>query len=238
MDALRLELYQQTACYKKPFAFKVSETYPLPPHGTVKGMLHSILDATAFIPMQISVQGKYDTLFTDYQTHYFFKKRSTSEFALTVDGLGIEREFQEITTMPLYMHLLYDVNLLIHVRANKAVLNKLEEMIKTRTTHLSLGRWEDLVRIDNCEPVTLTETDNDEVLKYAAFVPEAALEGADHYFPYKLNWKYKIVKGVRVWDKLSMGYVQQGEYASVSLKDNYGDAVWFPDVPFSEEEVS
>ncbi len=63
MAVLRLKLFQETACYKKPLAFKVSETYPLPPYSTVKGMLHALVDATEFIPMRISVQGTYDTIF-------------------------------------------------------------------------------------------------------------------------------------------------------------------------------
>ena len=35
MKILKLKLFQETACYKKPFAFKVAETYPLPPYSTV-----------------------------------------------------------------------------------------------------------------------------------------------------------------------------------------------------------
>lgn len=35
MKILRLKLFQESACYKKPFAFKVAETYPLPPYSTI-----------------------------------------------------------------------------------------------------------------------------------------------------------------------------------------------------------
>lgn len=35
MKVLKLKLFQETACYKKPFAFKVAETYPLPPYSTI-----------------------------------------------------------------------------------------------------------------------------------------------------------------------------------------------------------
>ncbi|REJ22523.1 CRISPR-associated protein Cas5, partial [Caldibacillus debilis] len=30
MKALRIKAFQETACYTKPFANKVTETYPLP----------------------------------------------------------------------------------------------------------------------------------------------------------------------------------------------------------------
>ncbi|AJS57313.1 type I-B CRISPR-associated protein Cas5b [Paenibacillus sp. IHBB 10380] len=232
MKVLRLELYQQTACYKKPLAFKVAETYPLPPHSTVKGMLHAILEAKELIPMKISIQGNYDTLVTDYQTHYFFKSNKTEEFALTTAGLGIEREFKDITTMPIYSHMLYDVNLIIHVDAADDVLEKLEKRIQEGNIHLSLGRWEDLVRIDACECVELVEAMEDLILENSAFIPQDMLAANRlAHFPYSLNWTYRIIQGVRVWDKLQVGYVQAGVDTSISCEelwlDPHGDGVFF-----------
>lgn len=230
MKALRLKLFQQTACYKKPFAFKVSETYPLPPYSTVKGMLHSVLEANSLIPMKISIQGCYETLAIDYQTHYFFKKDNTNEFSLMLDGLEIEREMSDITTMPIYKHMLFNVELLIHVQAEEKVLLELESKLKAGKTHLSLGRWEDLVRIDECEIVEIEDCEEEPLLKYNAFVPERAIS-YENYFPYKLNWTYQIVKGVRVWDKISVGYILAGEpiaeYGELA-KDPFGDLVFFP----------
>ncbi|MNW41665.1 CRISPR-associated protein Cas5 [compost metagenome] len=232
MKVLRLELYQQTACYKKPFAFKVAETYPLPPHSTVKGMLHAILEANELIPMKISVQGNYDTLITDYQTHYFFKSDKTKEFALTIDGLGYERELKDITTMPIYTHMLYDVNLIIHVDAATDVLEKLEQKIQEGNVHLSLGRWEDLVRVDACELVELVEAMEDLILERNAFITQDVLIANKlTHFPYNLNWTYRVIQGVRVWDKLQVGYVQAGVDTSISCEDlwldTYGDGVFF-----------
>lgn len=232
MKVLRLKLYQQTACYKKPFAFKVSETYPLPPYSTVKGMLHAALGATSLIPMKLSIQGTYDTLITDYQTHYFFKKDKTEEFALTADGLGIERELSDITTMPIYMHLLFDVELLIHVQAEEDVLKQLQEAILAGTTHLSLGRWEDLVRVDECEIVNaeLEEREEDYTINYHAYIPKEMLRGGN-YFPYKLNWIYRSVGNVRVWDKIAVGYVQQGYTLNTEkglIFDERGNCILFP----------
>nr|WP_071461128.1 type I-B CRISPR-associated protein Cas5b [Bacillus mediterraneensis] len=232
MQALRLKLYQETACYKKPFAFKVSETYPLPPYATVKGMLHAVLGAKKLIPMKISIQGKYDTIVSDYQTHYFFKNKKTNEFALILDGLGSKRTFEHITTMPIYMHMLYDVELLIHVQAEEDVLHELEQRIKSSNTHLSLGRWEDLVRVDECMLVTTQDYDGDEdpTLSFNAFVPERFIEDSSNYI-YDLNWTYRIVKGVRVWDKIRAGYVQIGEPIADGGEltvDQYGDLIFFP----------
>lgn len=235
MKALRLDLYQQTACYKKPLAFKVSETYPLPPHSTVKGMLHAVLEATELIPMSISIQGQYDTMVTDYQTHYFFKTDKTEEFPLTVAGLGIERDFQDITTMPIYTHMLYDVKLIIHVTAAADVLHQLKQRIDESNVHLSLGRWEDLVRVDRCEWVQLQEANEDLSLKQNAFIPLSMIQNTHMvYFPYQLNWTYRIIKGVRVWDKLNVGYVQGNTQNDIPCDgeqalwvDPYDDGVFF-----------
>ncbi|KPC99014.1 CRISPR-associated protein [Geobacillus sp. BCO2] len=80
MKALRLKLFQETACYKKPFASKVAETYPLPPYSTVKGMIHALLRADRFIPMRLSVQGEYEAKLLDYQRHYFLKNEMSLLF--------------------------------------------------------------------------------------------------------------------------------------------------------------
>ena len=58
MKILKLKLFQETACYKKPFAFKVGETYPLPPYSTIIGMFHKILGAASveYFTMNISIQ--------------------------------------------------------------------------------------------------------------------------------------------------------------------------------------
>ncbi|MEZ2661269.1 CRISPR-associated protein Cas5, partial [Aneurinibacillus aneurinilyticus] len=61
MRVLRLKLFQETACYTKPFANKVAETYPLPPYSTVKGMIHQLLQANELLPLLFSVQGSYET---------------------------------------------------------------------------------------------------------------------------------------------------------------------------------
>lgn len=233
MRALRLKLYQETACYKKPYAFKVMETYPLPPHATVKGMLHAVLRADELIPMKISVQGTYEAMAVDYQTHYFFKNGRTAEFALTADGLGVPRAYDHITTMPLYTHLLYGVELLIHVHADDDLLKQLEYEIQNRTEHLSLGRWEDLVRVDQCKIVELTKCDGEVVLPYNAYVPVGMLTPYEPYVPYKLNWTYQIVNNVRVWNKINVGYVQQGQPLyqsdSVLLDTSTGtDYAFFP----------
>lgn len=235
MKALRLRLFQETACYKKPFAFKVGETYPLPPYSTVKGWLHALLEADRLIPMQISVQGRYQAKMLDYQTHYFAKKQESDEFPLILDGLpGIrEYHFSDMTQMPLYVHLLYHVELLIHVSAEPSILQQVIKRIETAGTHFSLGRWEDLVRVDEYGLVELEELSQSKENNYDAYVPADRLSSDVPNIPYRLNWTYEIRNGIRHWNTVDVGYVPKGTTFNPgdALVDNYGELVFmYPDV--------
>ncbi|WP_205628892.1 hypothetical protein, partial [Acinetobacter baumannii] len=42
-----------------------------------------------------------------------------------------------------------------------------------------------------------------------AYVPVKFIHDSS-YIPYRLNWTYRVVNGVRVWDKIEAGYVQKG----------------------------
>ncbi|MGM0471402.1 MAG: type I-B CRISPR-associated protein Cas5b [Bacillota bacterium] len=222
MEVLKLRLFQESACYKKPFAFKVGETYPLPPYSTVKGMLHRIIDANEFIPMQISIQGDYESKFVDYQSMYFQKGKET-------------------TKKPLDMHLLHNVELVIHVQAKEGTLTRIVEGIKNLDEYLSLGRREDLVRIDEIKFVELEQIElapfaDDYTTRYPIYIPvnskqidTAAVRG----ITYRLNWKYKIIEGLRQWEKIESKYVDRGEQLASKLSgdqltvDSDGDLVCF-----------
>lgn len=231
MKALRLKLFQETACYKKPLAFKVGETYPLPPYSTVKGFAHALLEANQFIPMRISVQGCYESKLVDYQTHYLFKKQNVDEFPLVTDGLGNQPYvYQHMTKMPLYMHLLYRVKLLLHISADVNILEELQQRIIYADEHLSLGRREDLVRVDECEITEIQELEKELMLPMNAYIPRHYLKYKS-YVPYLLNWKYEIQNGVRRWEKIPVGYVPKGHslIPGQGWKDAHEDPVIFHD---------
>jgi len=216
MEVLKLKLFQKTACYKKPFAFKVGETYPLPPYSTVKGMLHNVLGAEEFIPMGISIQGSYESQFSDYQSMYFHKPN-------------------EVTQMPINMHLLLNVNLIIHVRAEKQILDEIINGFKNLDEHLYLGRREDLIRIDGIRRTKVSEYDPREVgepfrIKNPIYIPNESIEEDLKGINYRLNWKYEIINGLRQWvKKIDVKYVEKGESITgqVLKVDDENDMVCF-----------
>lgn len=232
MKVLKLDLFQETACYKKPFAMKITETYPLPPYSTINGLIHKILNATEYIPFNISVQGTYESIFNNYQTTYFYKKDS-------------------ITSMPMNSHMLLNVNLMIHIGGDFELLKKLYDNLLNCNEHLSLGRKEDLVRINDIRFVEVNkfEVDSDIQLddyenymlseyniRIPIYIPKSSLEDTDiNGISYRLNSYYRNdakKDKKRVWNKVDSYYVEDGNTVSVGdiLLDNEMDLIYFNNI--------
>lgn len=214
MKALRIKAFQETACYTRPFANKVTETYPLPPYSTVKGMLHSVMGAEQLIPFSLSIQGDYETLLVDYRKTYFVKK-STVNMPIIFDGLAIEApSFPDMTSMPLYTHMLYNVHLVVHVKASEDILEEVLTSFQKLETHVALGRHEDLLRIDEVKLVDVNELDlfADTPLQHSMYIPtsKVATDETSTGIPYVLNWTYEIKHGIREWKKIPTLYFEKG----------------------------
>lgn len=224
MKALRLDLFQETACYRKPFAIKISETYPLPPYSTINGLLHRILDAKEYIPIRISIQGDYESLVNEYQTTYFYKKNT-------------------VTKMTMNQHLLLNVRLIVHISAENSVLDELYNRIRNLEEFLSLGRREDLLRIDDIQFVELNEyeidsdAEDDEEdedipkkekynLKHSIYIPKTYDVEFDG-ISYRLNNYYKSTRDK--WEKIDVKFIQKGaNFDSYNiLLDEKEDVVYF-----------
>ena len=212
MKILKLKLYQETACYKKPFANKVAETYPLPPYSTIIGMFHKILQAKPgeYFPMNISVQGEYEGIFSNYQNLRMYKGKD------------------KVTAMPRNVHQLLDINLIIHVQAEDEVIDKIYENIINGTETFTLGRNEDIVRIDDIKILKNIEEVEEVEIKNNAYIPEWAAKNVNG-INYRLNTTYQINDDIRQWNKINVKYVEkhtnQGIY--ITLKDDDGDNIYF-----------
>lgn len=156
LKILKLKLFQETACYKKPFAFKVAESYPLPPYSTMIGMFHKILGAGSneYHPMDISIQGNYESIFSNYQNLRMFKGKD------------------QVTAMPRNVHQLLNVNLVIHMKSDDETVDKIYENIINGKETFTLGRNEDLVRVDEVKIITEPKkVYNQFINTYNAYVP-------------------------------------------------------------------
>ncbi len=200
MKALKLNIYQQNATYKKPFAFKVAETYPLPPYSTVKGFLHKIMKAKEFIPMSISVQGSFENICFNLQSMYSYKSKKN----------------KAVTSVPSYVHMLYNVYLIIHVFAQQNIIDAIIEGIKDSEEYFSLGRKEDLVVIEDVKQVDIEEIiigrgkAEPYEIKCPVYIPKKQLPSGLSGINYRLNWKYTIQNELRVWERIDTVYVESG----------------------------
>lgn len=209
MKILKLKLYQETACYKKPFAFKVAETYPLPPYSTVIGMLHKALQAKngEYFDMNVSIQGEYDSIFSNYQSLRMYKSNG------------------QVTAMPRNVHQLLDINLIIHVQAEDNIIEKLYENLSQGKETITLGRNEDLVRMDDIKIISEPKEACRVTANHSAYVPNKEVPG----IKYRLNTVYKIENDLRKWEKVNVTYIEKNnnvQFRSV-VQDEDGDFIYF-----------
>lgn len=214
LKILKLNLFQETACYKKPFAFKVAETYPLPPYSTVIGMFHKILQAKPrqYFPMKISIQGEYDSIFSNYQNLRMFKKN------------------QQVTSMPRNVHQLLDIHLILHVQAEDDVIDTIYQNIVSGKETFTLGRNEDMVRMDG---IKIVETKlRDGFLTHTSYIPLNIVKENEELrgIHYRLNTTYTIDdKNLRRWKKVDVLYVEKGtnQLIEEGLMDEDNDFIFF-----------
>lgn len=181
MKAIKLFLNQETANYKVATSFQLKQTYPLPPFSTIIGMVHHICGYENYVPMKISVQGKYFSKTNDLFTRYEFKnavKYEKRRHNIKVGEYGISRGIG--TT-----EMLVDVKLRIHiVPEDQTHVKEIYEAFKKPKEYISLGRHEDLAVLEKVEMVNIEEVELQEDTPvrngFSTYVPLKAYNTEDH----------------------------------------------------------
>lgn len=228
--AIKIKLYQNMVNYKKPNSFQLKETYPLPPYSTVIGMVHNLCEFTEYKEMDISIQGKYHSKVNDLYTRYEFKNGmnyENSRHQLQVGDYGVCRGIATI-------ELLVDVELLIHiVPKEQELIEKIENAFLYPKKYPSLGRHEDIARIDEVKIVDIFEQEIEEDIELdeniSAYIPVKYIkndivsitgdggEVRNSGTRYKLNKDYKLQnyntekkpKIFRKWNKIEVLYASK-----------------------------
>jgi len=225
MSVLRVKLYQEFACYRKPMTYGFWETYPLPPLSTVKGFFHNVVEAKEYIPARYGIQGKFKSVVLDLQIMNKFDRKDSKN-----KGIYIEEYDKKLIKSPIYVSNLYAVELTIYIES------KLEEYLKKFRENLSnleypsLGRKEDLVRVDSADIVELIERDLVEdsyCIKNGIYLSkEKAKELEVNGINYRMNFYYEIKNGIRFFKKKDVVYVDNKilEFGSI-LYDKEEDKV-------------
>lgn len=206
MRAIKIQAYQNMPCYRKPTTFMVKETYPLPPYSTVIGMIHAACGFQEYVPLSISIQGKAHSMVTDMYTCYSFSpdtvpedKRHNMILHSRGNSYGMYRGVG-------WSNLLVDLHLTIHIMPEDTrMLQPMHDGLVNPVKYLSLGRWEDLLRIDSVEVQDLQEVELAEriFLKRDCYIPTSSLTGAEkpQGSYYTLNKQYIIdpKTDLRMW---------------------------------------
>lgn len=101
MKALRLIIHQNSANYKKEETVDNKMTYPLPPISTIIGALHSICGYQEYKEMDISIQGKYESMHREPYTDYCFLNSVQDDRGILVkmrNGSMLSNAFEKVAT--------------------------------------------------------------------------------------------------------------------------------------------
>lgn len=172
--AIRLKLFQESANYRKPSSFLIKESYPLPPYSTVIGMIHAACGFKEYHPMQISIQGKNGSEISDLQTLYTFNPDTKYESGRHNVKVPTDTgEYHGVTSGPRSIMVLTDVELCIHVcPENDDDFDTIYNGLCNPVSYMSLGRYEDTVRVDDVSVVELADTIEDDVISsYHMYLP-------------------------------------------------------------------
>ena len=207
MKALRVELYQDHVCYRQETGYRFFQTYPLPTPSMVRGLVHRLLGAREYIPLKISIQGKYDSIFVDMQ-------RWDAE---TKKRMGAS-EPDSHTLM--FWEELAEVHLLLHIAFkddNESNLEKLKNAFIGNT--VVLGRNEDIARIDEIDIVELKKSESGINPRYSVFIQknDDNKEYLDGYPVFHLPFKYDIHGLQRVFQYVDVAWINTGK----KLKSKY-----------------
>lgn len=168
LRAIKLKCTQQLPNYRKPASMIIKESFPLPPYSTLIGMIHTVCGFSHYHQMKISVQGRGKNSISDLYTKYTFgitfdpeRHVFCVEHGGKKDGIGRGIGYTELLT---------DVELLLHIIPEEEDFERIFDGLRYPNVYPSLGRHEDILRVDEISAVDLTQCDQAE-LKFDAYVP-------------------------------------------------------------------
>ncbi|WP_029521654.1 type I-B CRISPR-associated protein Cas5b [Persephonella sp. KM09-Lau-8] len=213
MKLLKIKGYQVFANYRKPMSFNYWDTYPLPPLSTVRGWFHTVVEATEYIPIAMSIQGKFDGVVQDLQTLIKFDRKRNKEEEIVLEGFN-----KAFSKSPTYVANVYGINLTIYLKAEEEYLQKFKENL-FKLEYPSLGRKEDLIRIDYIDFIEPVEEKFSKfkrlLIKNGMYLNKATadklgLSGINYRMNFKYDKELSDKAGLRYFEKKDVVYIDSG----------------------------
>lgn len=101
MKALRLVIHQSSANYKREETVDNKMTYPLPPISTVIGAIHRACGYREYKEMEISIQGKYESMHKEPYIDYCFLNSVQDDRGILVkmrNGALLSNAFEKVAS--------------------------------------------------------------------------------------------------------------------------------------------
>lgn len=217
MEVLRIIANQVFANYRKPMSYSFIDTYPLPPLSTVKGWFHNVIEATEYIPVSMSIQGKSDFIVYDMQTLIKFDRKRGDKDQIIIEGFN-----KAFSKSPTYVANLYNTYLIIYLASERKYLEKFKENVFNKVFP-SLGRYEDLINIDSIDFVEIVDKKFPKTkpfnLRHGIYLnrdKNKSIIGIN----YKQSFRYDPMDGLRIFtDKRDVVYVDDYNFSGNYLFD-------------------
>ena len=215
MECLRVKLYTPTGIFKNPLSIKGIEVYPLPPYSTIIGLIYQAMgrkwNGEHF---QISIQGDYQAIYRDY---VWFKKHNFKD--------------KELGRLPLQVPILYNLWLLVHIKASEELLNEIESGLKEPKELLFLSGVEYPVKVEEVKRVKCFEKRLSEeetiTLNFNAYIPKEfkekiSLSGTGKGILFSFSYFYKDSQKPKTYSWIDAYYFQKGTeiYGSLILDED------------------
>ena len=177
MKGVKLVGHMDMAQFKiHPWVGGMERTYPLPPYSTVIGMVHSLCGWKGYHPMMVSVAGRGIPNRDEFSMRWkggLFSRTETEEFierfpVRVRDGEG----FRGYVRQPAVMEYIADLDLRLHILPlDQSEVDEIVASLKYPKRFPSLGRYEDLIRIDGVQETEISGTESEACLDMPAYVP-------------------------------------------------------------------
>lgn len=227
MECLRVKLYTPTGIFKNPLSIKGIEVYPLPPYSTIIGLIYRAMGRKwKGEHFQISIQGDYQAIYRDY---VWFKKYNFKD--------------KELGKLPLQVPILYNLWLLIHIKASEKLLKEIENGLKEPKELLFLSGGEYPVKVEEvnrvrCEVKEFSKFNSMELV-YNAYVPsllKREIKSTEEGINFHLSYFYKNANP-KAYNWIEATYLKKGTliYKGKLYVDEEGYPVFLtPEIPQTE----
>lgn len=198
--AIRLSIYQAMAHYRIASSISIKETYPLPPYSTVIGMVHAACGFKEYHDMKVSIAGNIGSQITSIEKQYVFSKTVNSP-----SSRGVVSTPRNVATIS-------ELHLEILIKpTNEEDFDVILNGLKQPKNFLSLGRANDLIRIDEIEVVEVENINNAEDIIFCdkdMYMP-AVMSKKSTGTKYTLGKKFASTqKGkARIWEEIVPAYI-------------------------------